>query len=185
MKEVYVVVSYTGTWFSKMIRGFQRYPYSHTSIGLEENQMILYSFGRFHKYKFWHCGFVVEHIEKRFLAWYPDAKIKVFKLTVTEEEYTAIKKELQVFIEESHRYKYNLKGIVTLLFNKGYSDADAYFCSQFVYEILSNSKVFCLGKRTCCVIPRDFEKVEEILYEGTVKSFYEEMFKKKGVKKIS
>lgn len=44
--DLYIVVSQTGTYFSRLLRAVNREPYNHVSIGLEPELKRLYSFGR-------------------------------------------------------------------------------------------------------------------------------------------
>ena len=60
MKKIYIVLTYTGTWLSKVVRFYTRKDYSHVSISLDENLNNMYSFGRINPYNPFSCGFVKE-----------------------------------------------------------------------------------------------------------------------------
>ena len=65
MKKVYVILSYTGTILSKIVKAFTMKQYSHTSISLDENLKQMYSFGRLNPYNPFIGGFVHEKIDER------------------------------------------------------------------------------------------------------------------------
>ena len=46
MKKIYIILTQSGTLFSKTIRFFTGKPYNHASIGLNESLDEFYSFGR-------------------------------------------------------------------------------------------------------------------------------------------
>ena len=79
MKEIYIVVSKTGTITSNFLNFFAPYKYMHASISLDKNLSNMYSFGRrYLNFALW-GGFVPEDIEK-----------KVFKKFKTRSTYLCI-----------------------------------------------------------------------------------------------
>ena len=46
MRKIYIVLTYTGTFLSKIIRMYTKEEYAHVSISFNENLEEMYSFGR-------------------------------------------------------------------------------------------------------------------------------------------
>ena len=65
LRKIYIVLSFTGTILSRIVRFYTRKEYSHVSIALDENLDEMYSFGRLNPYNAFIGGFVHEGIEVR------------------------------------------------------------------------------------------------------------------------
>ena len=65
MKKLYIVLTYTGTVISKMIKGYTKDEFCHSSIALDLELNEMYSFGRKYTFTPIFAGFVHEHIESR------------------------------------------------------------------------------------------------------------------------
>ena len=66
MKKIYIIVSYTGTILSQIIKIKTKDKYAHVSIALDRELEELYSFGRVNPYIPILGGFVHEGIEHRY-----------------------------------------------------------------------------------------------------------------------
>ena len=64
MKKVYIVLTYTGTIISKIIKSYTKDEFSHVSIALDIELKHMYSFGRLNPYTPLWAGFVQEYIHK-------------------------------------------------------------------------------------------------------------------------
>lgn len=64
MKKIYIVLTYTGTILSKLVKMYTKKEYSHVSIALDEDLKEMYSFGRTYAYCPFIAGFVHEEIDK-------------------------------------------------------------------------------------------------------------------------
>ena len=58
MSKIYIVLTYSGTVLSKLIKIYTQKEYSHVSISLDENLKQMYSFGRLNPYVPFVGGFV-------------------------------------------------------------------------------------------------------------------------------
>ena len=63
MKQVYLVLSYTGTMLAKIVRFYTKKEYSHVSISLDKDLKKMYSFGRLNPYNAFIGGFVHESLD--------------------------------------------------------------------------------------------------------------------------
>ena len=50
MKKVYIILTYSGTFLSKIIKYYTRDEFSHVSISLDSDLKKMYSFGRLNPY---------------------------------------------------------------------------------------------------------------------------------------
>ena len=62
MKEIYIVLTHTGTTLSGVVKFYTRKKYTHVSIGLDSELNELYSFGRLNPYNPFKGGFVREDL---------------------------------------------------------------------------------------------------------------------------
>ena len=65
LRKIYIVLTYTGTILSRIVKFYTGKEYSHVSIALDENLEEMYSFGRLHPYVAFIGGFVHERINVR------------------------------------------------------------------------------------------------------------------------
>ncbi|MFS8630040.1 MAG: hypothetical protein LOD92_02505, partial [Bacillales bacterium] len=63
-KAVYILLTDTGTLFSRMIKFYTGAPYNHVSIALDEKLDQLYSFGRKVYCNPFSAGFIHERIDR-------------------------------------------------------------------------------------------------------------------------
>ena len=63
-KYIYILLTDTGTWFSKLVKFYTKAPYNHASISLDDNLEELYSFGRKVYFNPLSAGFVKEALNQ-------------------------------------------------------------------------------------------------------------------------
>jgi hypothetical protein len=64
MKKIYIILTYTGTILSQIVKVYTRREFSHVSISLDEDLTKMYSFGRLNPYNPFSGGFVHEKINQ-------------------------------------------------------------------------------------------------------------------------
>ena len=167
-KELYIVFSRTGTMPSNIIALFTQKEYSHVSLSLDRSLTNMYSFGRLTPAKALPGGFVKENIYDGVFAMFPKSKCLVYKLNITDKQYENFITELNKFIKNNEKYKYNVKGLLFAYLNKPYKRDYYYFCSQFVSEILINSGIYKTDKQPELIKPMDLLEIENkvLVYEG-------------------
>lgn len=167
-KEVYILLTYTGTLFSKGIKLYTKNKYTHVSLSLDHNLESVYSFGRKYPFNPLIGGFVKEDMKKGTYSWYPFTDCVVYRLKVTNEQYENIKEIIKQFESSSEKYKYNLLGFVGVVFNVPIETKYHYFCSQFVAKVMEDSNINLFNKHNSLVRPSDFQKSPylEKIYEG-------------------
>ena len=180
MNTIYILLSHSGSMFSKAINICTRDPYSHVSISLDINLKELYSFGRINPYNPILGGFVKEDVINGTYRRFPNTKCALYSLEIDDIQYRKLKKELYKFSRESEMYGYNLLGVVSAAFNYPLHRKYSYFCSQFVSEILINSGIKIINKNPSLTAPMDFKNCEqlEFVYEGVLQTYSSQMNEK-------
>lgn len=172
-KRIYILLSHSGSLFSKAINIYTKAPYTHVSIAFDKNLNELYSFGRLKPDNPIFGGFVHEDIENGTFARFPNTRCALYSLKVNKTQYRKLKRELYKFKKESYRYGYNFLGVLTAMFNYPMKRKYNYFCSQFVSEILLNSGIHIVNKPPGITSPMDIKEYEELelIYEGYLNTY--------------
>lgn len=155
-----------------MIKISENIPYAHTSICLSDEFSQFYSFGRKDKYNFLKCGFVIENVEERYLTWYPNSRLRILEVPVTNEQYRKLETLIHYFVSHTDQYKYNLRGV--LLLKTGHrrkTEPHNFFCSQFVNYILKEAGIEILQEAPEYTTPKSFYLLDyPIAYEGSIQN---------------
>ncbi len=167
-RSVYIMLTDTGTLFTKSIKKYTKAPYNHASIAFDSNLQELYSFGRKKPSNPINGGFVREDVFKGTYSKYPNTTCVIYKLEVSERDVEKMKRVLNVFKRNQSKFLYNLLGLVGVSLNEPVEFSNSYFCSQFVAEILHRSGIRLWDKLPALVTPDDFRdhpRFEQV-YEG-------------------
>lgn len=172
-KQIYILLSHSGSILSKLINIYTKTNYTHVSVGLDKDLDQLYSFGRLRPYNPVLGGFIREDILNGTYTRFPNTKCAIYHLTVTEEQYERLNNEIRKFILEQEKYKYNLLGLLGVIINRPVQRKYSYFCSQFVSEVLNNSGINIIEKTPGLTSPVDFLECEELqmIYEGQLNEY--------------
>lgn len=178
-KCVYILVSKTQTWPSKVIKMWTREPYAHTSLALDIELNEMYSFARKKLRNPFDCGFISEDITKGVFGRDVNTICRVCRLWVTSSQYKRILKNLDKFKREKDFFRYNYLGIFGVMFNRPVEREYNYFCSQFVYYVLDKSGVEMFDKKPGLARPEDFRTWDELepIYEGKLNMYREHLEK--------
>ena len=136
---LYIVLSYTGSLPSKIIKRATRKPYAHVSISDDPDLTLMYSFGRKFLYFPWYGGFISENINDGLFKRMKSSKIAVYRVKVSKDEIKGMKSEINRF-SNTDGYFYDYKGAVGIFFKKDMFRDNGYVCSSFVNEVLNKLK---------------------------------------------
>lgn len=167
-KTIYILLTYTGSLLSKIIKIYTGSHYTHVSLGLDINLKELYSFGRLIPNNPIFAGFVKEDIRNGTYAYFRNTICCIYSIDVSINEYNQLKKNIYKFGLEKNKYSYNLMGLLGILINKPIHRRYSYFCSQFVAHILNQSGIKLFDKPPALVTPYDFQINPRLnkIYEG-------------------
>ena len=171
MKEIYIVLTHTGTLLSRIIKDFTKDEFSHVSIALDRELKQMYSFGRLHPYNPFWGGFVHEYIDKGTFKRFKKTKAKVYYLRVTEEQYQKIKENIEKISSEKEKYKFNLFGLFAAGFHKKIGKEYSFYCAEFVKYIIEKANIHLNLPEV--VKPEDFKQIEELheVYAGLLRKY--------------
>lgn len=171
--KLYLVLMSTSSMLSRAIKMYTRAPYNHSSIALNRNLSSTYSFGR---RKIWNPllgGFVREEMTHNFFM---KSQCAVYECELTKEQYEIINDKIKYFKDNRRDYRYNFMGLFAIALKYEYKRPRAYFCSQFVGELLEDSGVCSLPKSKYLITPEDLSEIDCFtkVYHGTVEGYLSE-----------
>ena len=168
--DIYVLLTDTGTVLTKIIRSFTRDPLNHASISFDIDLNEVYSFGRKNPSNPFFAGFVKEDVRGEF---FEDSMCALYRCRLSETEYNNIRSQVMHFIQHQERYKYNLIGMLGVLFNIEMKREYSYFCSQFVATVFERSGINLVDKSPLLVKPGDLQNTPhlELVYQGKLHSY--------------
>ena len=151
---VYILLTNTGTVFSKMAKRITKQPYNHVSVGFDS------TLSKFYTYHFFTTdrplgGFHIETPEALKGAWY-----SLYKLYVTPEIYSQLVLKVQELEKDHKATRYNYLGLFNAIFNKELFKSEnklKAICSEFIVNLLLEVNVQILDDRSGSrVKPYDF-----------------------------
>jgi len=180
MKKVYIIYSYTGTYFSRFLRMMTDEKYVHVSICLDSNLKEVYSFGRQNPRWMFPCGFVNEDFQL-ISNLFQNAECQVYELQLSLKKWQALKHELQKYIDKRNAYHYNIKGLIHIKFNHIYRRQYHYVCSQFVGKLIQDSQIYDFQKDYSLINPHDVISIPNLnlIYEGKINNYIKEFSNEK------
>lgn len=168
--EVFVVLTDTGTLFTRTIKYFTKDPLNHASIAFDEQLNEVYSFGRKNPNNPFIGGFVKEDMRGPL---FKQATCAIYRCKVTQAEYAQMRLLIEHMEMNQSQYRYNFLGILAVLFNIQMKREYAYFCSQFVASVFERSGVYLVNKSPLLVRPGDFPHTPllELVYQGPLQAY--------------
>lgn len=173
MKKIYIVLTYTGTILSRVIKKYTKDEFAHVSIALDQNLDKMYSFGRLNPYIPFIGGFVHENIKWGTFKRFSNTTARIYSLEVTEKQY----KDLQYVIEciQNNRkgYKFNIIGLFAVGFNIRIRRKFCFYCAEFVKYVLEKANI--KTELPDMIKPEDFKNIKNlnIRYQGKLRDYNE------------
>jgi hypothetical protein len=166
--NIYVLLSDTGTIFTKLIKGFTGAPYNHASLVLDENLQEVFSFGRKKANNPIVAGFVREDMYEGTFRHFPKTRCALLRIAVSAEQRANLIRTVRDFEKNKHLYSYNLIGLFGVLLEMDLKPVHSYFCSQFVAESMTMSGIPVWKRPSTLVTPNDFltHPQFQVVYEG-------------------
>ena len=145
-RQLYIVISQTGTLLSRILKQITGAEYNHASISLSRDLERMYSFGRRHPYNPFWGGFVIESLRTGTFKRFSETKVMVLSVSVTEEQHA---------------------------FHIVWKQESCYYCSEFVGELLTKSRVDGTEQlRSSIIQPMQFLRMPHtLLYCGKLREY--------------
>jgi inositol transport system substrate-binding protein len=166
-KKIFLLMTSLPDVLSKAAQMVMNYRYNHVSLGFEEDMNTYYTF----TYK----GFTVENIIRR--ATKPDRDpfpCELYEIEVPSHVYVDMQDRVRSFVDHSDDYRYTLFGAALRVFlNIPIRQERAYYCSQFVAEILKSSGAAKLEKGAPYYLPHHLRALREtkFMFKGNLMEY--------------
>ena len=172
-KQIYIVMSQTGTVLSRFLKLVTRQAYNHASISLKEDLGEMYSFGRKNPYNPFWGGFVTESKDFGTFKRFYKTRVQVLALTVSAEKYQQIYDQLQQMLADPDRYHYNYWGLVFAAFHIPVTGTNRYYCSEFIRDLLKQYGIEGAERLSAVIHPNHFAALPGVqtVYCGLLQEF--------------
>lgn len=142
------------------MRYWTRFPYTHASIGLEEDLNTFYSFVV--------KGFIVEDISRYNKPGRTPFPCALYELEVPAPVYEKAKQIIQKFISNRSSLRYSYVGLFCSLIKIPIRPRGQYFCSHFVAELLQRCNATRLKKHSSLYLPKDLQRMNglKMVFQG-------------------
>jgi hypothetical protein len=167
---LYIVLTRTNTALSRLIRLVTSDDYTHAALSLDKDLEQMYSFGRRSTYNPFIGRFKHEDLNDGIYKISKTLPGVVLEIEVPKDQYEQARNLLNDFIENSHRYKYNYRGLIFSMLNRPVQYDYRFLCSEFVYYILRESGITDFNVSGNLVRPQNFLNLDcRIIYKGDLK----------------
>lgn len=172
-QKVYIMLSFTGTILSRIVKVCTLREYSHASIALDLELDSMYSFGRIQPRNPFSGGFVKEEIDQGTYRVFKNTRCIIYELEVTMLQHQKLKDYIDRFITASEVYKFNVIGLIGTMVNRPFNREYHYFCSQFVGKALLESGIYDFKKDVGLIKPIEFADIPGLksIYEGKLSAY--------------
>ena len=140
-KQLYIVITQTGTLLSRILRYITGAEYNHASISLSKDLEKMYSFGRRSPYNPFWGGFVIESPHTGTFKRFSDTRAIVLSVPVSEEQHMELRNMLEDMWKRRKEYRYNVVGLCLAYFHITWKRENYFYCSEFVGELLIKGRV--------------------------------------------
>ena len=173
-RTLYLVLTQTGTLFSRALKHKTKSAYNHSSLSFDPELHNMYSFGRMIRRVMFPAGMVHELPDRNVYQLYPETKCAIYELKVTEEQYNEAMEFVRKMWRKRRRMTYNVPGVVTANFNRYPNFPNAYYCTQFVALVLQHIGVEFTEKSYREVQVMDFmeSKAFKLIYQGELRDYW-------------
>lgn len=171
MKKIYIILSYSGTIPSKIIKIFTHYKYSHVSLALKNNINIMYSFGRKKVNNPFDGGFIIENKKGEFYEKFNNTKCIILELEINNQQYKKLIKLIKKYKKDINIYRYDIIGLVLRIFNIKLNREKHSVCTEFIAKLLEESGIYKFNKKL--IKPIDFMGIpnKKIIYQGNLSKY--------------
>ena len=151
-RTIHILLTRSGTWFSRLIHLATQDDYTHASIGLDGPAGPFYSFGRRYRHLALPAGLVEEQVTTHRYA----VPCCLYELRVSEAVYLQLRRRLSAMYAQREEYRYSVLGAFACYFHLPLRRRHHFFCSQFVADLLADCGAVDLPKPPTLLRPADF-----------------------------
>lgn len=179
-KEVYIVLTQTGTILSRILKAITNAQYNHSSISLEDDLSTMYSFGRIFPYNPFIGGFVKESTTMGTFKRFYNTEAIVLSVTVSAQKHQEMQAYLTDMYKNKKKYHYNYSALFLAWFGIVVRKKNSYYCSEFVRDFLIKFEIVPQEYLPSIVKPVDFFKISNTqkIYTGKLREYKKPVCKK-------
>lgn len=173
MKQIYIVLTHTGTALSTIIKYYTKDEFSHVSISLDEELEEMYSFGRLNPYNPFWGGFVHESIKNGTFKRFKNTRTEIYSLNIEDEQYNKLVKIINHFKMNTQKYSFNILGLACVSIKRKIRRKNNFYCAEFVKHVLKSAGITSVAELPEIIKPEDFKKIEglQLEYKGLLKKY--------------
>lgn len=167
-KQIYIVLSQTGTVLSRLLHTVTKKDFNHSSISLNRELTRMYSFGRRNAYNPFWAGYVRESPYFGTFKRFPKTNIAVIELQVSAQTYESVAAHLEEMYTRHKKLRYDILGLLVAAFGIRFKRKNYYYCSDFVKEELVTNQINGAEQLGEIVHPVDFLSLPgaNVIYRG-------------------
>lgn len=171
VKKIYIVLTYTGTILSKIVKMYTRREFSHVSIALDEDLEQMYSFGRLNPYNPFIGGFVHEGIDRGTFKRFKKTKTRIYSMQVNDDQYDKMVEVINDIKNNKIDYTFNVLGLIGVVLHYKVRKEKCFYCAEFVKYVLEQSKIE--SNLPELIKPEDFKEINDldIVYSGILREY--------------
>ena len=171
MKQIYFVLTDTGTILSKIIKIFMKDEYAHISLSLDKDLKKMYSFGRLNPYNPFIGGFVHESIKRGTFKRFKKTKARILEYNIDDEKYENLVQLIKYIKHNRKSFSFNILGLFGYYFRLKRKKEKCFYCAEFVKYIVETSNIDI--ELPELIRPEDFKEINEsnIIYMGRLKEY--------------
>lgn len=172
INPVYIITSYTGTIFGKLIKKATDSVYTHSAISFEPTLTRMYSYGNSGNMSDSKLGGMTCESLKDYIKTNKDAKILVSVIFLKDRDYRKLETYFDNYINNVKNTTYDYSNLINILKNKALPNDHSLssVCSQFVDSLFKWVGADITDKPSNLVTPQDIADIRHPrvykLYEG-------------------
>ena len=171
-KNVYIVITQTGTILSRTLKAVTGAKYNHASISLSDDLETMYSFGRKNPYNPFWAGFVTEAPNKGTFKRFHKTNALVMEFEIDEENFEKLDNRLTSMLNSQEQYQFNYLGILLAAFGIKRRKENCYYCSEFVKELAQSCELEGADELDKIVHPIHFMNLpHKVIYTGRINEY--------------
>lgn len=171
-RQLYIVLSQTGTIISTMLKAVTGAKYNHVSISLTPDLEQMYSFARLKTNMPFPGGLVKESLDGGVFKKFENTKAVIIAVDLDEDKYKEVGEYISDKYSRKGTYKYNYLGVLMAPLKKNISRNNCFYCSEFVKHILQKGCVDGAQMLPDIIHPMDFlDLPHREIYNGILKEY--------------
>lgn len=161
-KSIYILLTKSDTYISKIITLTTEDRYTHASISFEPGLQPMYSFARKYVHFPLPAGLREESLDEGFFKRYADIPCALYELKVREAVYNRAKRRVARMMKKQKKYRFSVLGLILCRLSIPFHRKHFYFCSEFVGSVLQESNALTLPKAPSLMRPNDYSKLNNM-----------------------